>query len=218
MTLNKWLIIALVLSIIGFWGVYQMNQEIITLTEKNKALLEYSTNVKTVDDLEQEINRLKETIKNLESSKEVLNKEKSEFQKEVVALKNEMKKINEKFATIKDNKEQKFSKIQAVAFFEFNSYDLLESNKEALNKVVAFIKEHNSVLLVIEGHADKQGDVRYNTWLSEKRALVIKNFILKNINKDVPCDIIIKGEGSSKLVSDENKNNRRVNIIAIEGC
>lgn len=62
-----------------------------------------------------------------------------------------------------------------ILYFDFNSIRLKESAREVLSHHAQFMQSHPEVVLLIEGHADKQGSAGYNLALGERRALAIKD-------------------------------------------
>lgn len=69
--------------------------------------------------------------------------------------------------------------------FDFDSYKLLPSHQAQLNDVVNRLKESEESVLVLSGHTDNVGPTAYNKELSRKRAMTVKNYLVKNgINSD----------------------------------
>jgi OmpA-OmpF porin, OOP family len=65
-------------------------------------------------------------------------------------------------------------------FFDTDSYELKEKSKTELQKVIRFLNENPQIRIEISGHTDNTGTPAYNQQLSEKRALAVYNFLLKN--------------------------------------
>ncbi len=63
--------------------------------------------------------------------------------------------------------------------FDFNESKLNGQAIEALNKIVKGLKQDPLARISVAGHADKQGAESYNLSLSEKRAKVIKDYLVK---------------------------------------
>jgi outer membrane protein OmpA-like peptidoglycan-associated protein len=61
--------------------------------------------------------------------------------------------------------------------FPINSSYLTEKAKVALEEFVNLAKEHSQALIQVDGHTDATGTADYNQWLSEKRALSVKNYL-----------------------------------------
>jgi outer membrane protein OmpA-like peptidoglycan-associated protein len=113
--------------------------------------------------------------------------------------------------------EETVEKIVVSILFGFNSFEILPDGQKELQKVASFFNKFDSAI-VIEGHADSQGDPDYNVWLSKQRADAVKNVLMSISGDKKPCDIIILGVGSSKPISQQNKQNRRVTVTAIQDC
>jgi len=103
-------------------------------------------------------------------------------------------------------------------YFEFDSYELVNSAKDQLRPVGEALKSEQleSVSFTLEGHTDNVGEAHYNQNLSEKRAKAVKAFLESEF--DVPSDKVqAVGAGESRLFDQENPEsgvNRRVTIIA----
>lgn len=62
-------------------------------------------------------------------------------------------------------------------YFDYNRYEIKESERPVLNKLADFLTQNGDKLLVIEGHCDERGSDEYNRALSEKRALAIREYL-----------------------------------------
>jgi len=76
-------------------------------------------------------------------------------------------------------KEEIQPKIMEV-HFNFDSYKLVESEKEKLIKEIEGLKKEGFFKVKITGYADITGRTRHNLWLSRKRAEVVADFFKKN--------------------------------------
>jgi peptidoglycan-associated lipoprotein len=63
--------------------------------------------------------------------------------------------------------------------FEFNEFKILESQKKYLNAFVKFLKANPSDEVELGGHTDNVASKEYNLPLSEKRAVAIKEYLVK---------------------------------------
>lgn len=105
--------------------------------------------------------------------------------------------------------------------FHFGKTSLLESSKPFLDQV-GKLMSHADYLresLVVEGHTDAVGSDQYNQYLSEKRALSIKDYLVYNYDID-PDRIYSKGMGETKLVNTQNpksQENRRAEFLRFDG-
>lgn len=79
----------------------------------------------------------------------------------------------------------------SLVLFDFNSSELSERNKRALDKIKTNLL--NAKKIIIRGYTDNIGAEEYNYKLSLKRAENIKT-IIKNINNNVPIEVEGLGE------------------------
>jgi peptidoglycan-associated lipoprotein len=63
-------------------------------------------------------------------------------------------------------------------YFNFDSSELDNDSKETLKQQAEWMKSHESVSFVIEGHCDSRGTVEYNLALGERRADMAKRFLV----------------------------------------
>jgi peptidoglycan-associated lipoprotein len=61
--------------------------------------------------------------------------------------------------------------------FEYDSFDLGEEARATLQKNAAWLNEHPSVRVELEGHCDDRGTVEYNLALGAKRAASAKSYL-----------------------------------------
>jgi OOP family OmpA-OmpF porin len=97
--------------------------------------------------------------------------------------------------------------------FQSSSKKLTKSSYTALNTLVATLKSHPELHLTIEGHTDNTGGAEHNLLLSEKRANVVRSYLVK---KGISPDrLTATGYGQERPIGD-NKTykgkaaNRRV--------
>jgi hypothetical protein len=104
--------------------------------------------------------------------------------------------------------------IPGYVLFPFDKACTDEYN-DNLDKVAAFIKEHKELSLILTGHTDLMGNVKYNMKLSKQRADYVKKYL---ISKGVsPKQIFVSYKGKNEPVaqntSEESRAfNRRVEI------
>ncbi|MBD3219918.1 peptidoglycan-associated lipoprotein Pal [bacterium] len=63
-------------------------------------------------------------------------------------------------------------------FFAFDEYDLDESAMATLARNARILKEHDDVVILVEGHCDERGTVQYNLALGEKRAKAVRDYLI----------------------------------------
>ena len=105
-------------------------------------------------------------------------------------------------------------------YFEYNSYTLSPEAQEKLIKAAKFLMSDNSFRIKVEGNTDERGSTGYNLSLGEKRAQVVKDFLVKyGVN---PKRIEITSYGKENLVefgcADEacHAKNRRDEFVVIK--
>jgi len=104
--------------------------------------------------------------------------------------------------------------------FPTNSSILNETSKKKLAEVAKVISEQKPApAILIEGHSDKTGTAQYNQWLSEKRAVSVKTYL---VSVGIAASKIkTAGQGDTKPVGDNKTKegrlqNRRVEITLLK--
>lgn len=103
--------------------------------------------------------------------------------------------------------------------FNVNSLDINSNSLLLLNEIAELLIENKQLKLIVIGHTDNVGNKEKNKILSEKRALVIKDYLVrKNVQ---PERIMTKGMGDKNPVvpntTDENRSkNRRVEFVLFQ--
>lgn len=64
-------------------------------------------------------------------------------------------------------------------YFDFDKYDLRDDAVAQLNANARWIKEHDSVRVIIEGHCDERGTEEYNLALGERRAKAARSYLVR---------------------------------------
>lgn len=92
-------------------------------------------------------------------------------------------------------------------FFETGSYRLLPRSFPALDSVAGLLQKYPVLQLTIEGHTDNAGGLPYNQTLSEKRANVVRQYIL---NAGIEAGRLqAMGYGQQQPVADNATSNGR---------
>ena len=91
------------------------------------------------------------------------------------------------------DKDQKAVTFGAI-YFEFDSFDLTEPSKQALEQVADYLKKNADASITIGGHTDEQGTSEYNLALGDKRANVAKDFLVRLGVEDRQVKTITFGE------------------------
>jgi peptidoglycan-associated lipoprotein len=63
-------------------------------------------------------------------------------------------------------------------FFAFDKSDLTSEGREKLTRNARILKSASGVKIVVEGHCDERGTTEYNLGLGERRASVVKNYLV----------------------------------------
>ncbi|MGI9332140.1 MAG: OmpA family protein [Gammaproteobacteria bacterium] len=110
---------------------------------------------------------------------------------------------------------------RAVAFkveFNFDSFDLTAPARQALDNLAVALEtpELNGQPYLLEGHTDSVGAENYNQWLSSKRAVATKRYLVEKHGID-PQRLSTAGLGESRLLDPRRPRsavNRRVQIVS----
>lgn len=62
--------------------------------------------------------------------------------------------------------------------FDYDRYELSAEAKQILNEKAAYMQQHPSVQVIIEGHCDERGSNAYNMALGEKRAKAAEAYLV----------------------------------------
>ena len=79
-------------------------------------------------------------------------------------------------------------------FFAYDSVELSDQTRGALQKNAEFMKRRSSARILVEGHADSRGTNEYNLALGERRAAAVRDYI---VSLGIPSErltILSKGE------------------------
>ena len=111
-----------------------------------------------------------------------------------------------------------------VLYFEYDSYVLSTESMQKLRVASDFLKEHQQIRIRLDGHADERGTTEYNMALGERRAISVRDVLLRmgidtrriettSFGKERPanpdCD------GTNYETSECHSKNRRVEYTVI---
>jgi peptidoglycan-associated lipoprotein len=105
--------------------------------------------------------------------------------------------------------------------FDFDRYDLTDQDRQTLQENADWLKANPGVTVSIAGNADERGEIVYNLVLSQKRADVTRDALIRDalISLGIPGDRIEFATGWGKLYpvceqSDEScwSQNRRAHL------
>lgn len=103
--------------------------------------------------------------------------------------------------------------------FDFDKAAIRPADVAELEKGVAFVKKYPGYKISIEGHTDSVGTEAYNQRLSERRAVAVKDYLVKQGAADGNRMTTV-GYGESKPIADNKTpegrfQNRRVEILIL---
>jgi len=104
-------------------------------------------------------------------------------------------------------------------YFDSNRATLTHAGQQALDAASDYLQKHDSIKrILIEGHTDAKGGIAFNDNLSDRRALVVRNYLtIKGVDPEL---INMIGMGEHQPV-DQNwtregrQRNRHVSIYAV---
>ena len=65
------------------------------------------------------------------------------------------------------------------AFFDYNRYEIRSDQRDTLAKDAAWLREHPSVKIMVEGHCDERGTAQYNMALGQQRAEAVRDYLVQ---------------------------------------
>ena len=92
--------------------------------------------------------------------------------------------------------QQEFVQNVKDVYFDFNRSELKPEDQTTLQQDAEWLKTHPNVVFTIAGQADPRGDIVYNVYLSDLRALATRDALAK---LGVPSQQILFAEGWGKL-------------------
>ncbi len=101
-------------------------------------------------------------------------------------------------------------------FFGFDQWALSDAGMDALNHGAAYLNNHPTAMLKIEGHCDERGSADYNLVLGDKRAKAARNYLVEALVKPKQLAIVSYGkERPFCLDHDESchEQNRRDHML-----
>jgi outer membrane protein OmpA-like peptidoglycan-associated protein len=122
-----------------------------------------------------------------------------------------------KFASVKQEPRGMVITLSGGVLFASSKSDLLDTAQLKLNSVAeALTQQDPDSKMVVEGHTDSQGKQAYNQDLSQRRAQVVRDYL---VARGIAADRVTSvGFGSTRSVADNGSaegraNNRRVEIV-----
>lgn len=98
--------------------------------------------------------------------------------------------------------------------FETNKADVASDYDGKIQEVVDFMNDNKKYSVVLEGHTDSRGSMKYNQALSERRAVAVKNVL---VNEGIATNrISTMGYGETKPVASNNTKEGRAKNRRVE--
>jgi type IX secretion system PorP/SprF family membrane protein len=99
-------------------------------------------------------------------------------------------------------------------YFETNKWDINGGAVDELNNLATILKDNPGLKIEVAGHADNRGSDSYNRWLSNKRAVSVRDYLIR---KGVSASQLeVKSYGEGDPAGDELSQNRRVEFKILE--
>ncbi|MBU8902160.1 MAG: OmpA family protein, partial [Victivallales bacterium] len=67
-----------------------------------------------------------------------------------------------------------------TVYFAYDRSAIGTSERHKLEQVAKYLKNNTTFGVIIEGHCDEKGSAEYNRALSERRAIVVKNYLVNS--------------------------------------
>jgi len=96
-----------------------------------------------------------------------------------------------------------------TVYFDYNAHELTEQAKATLAANASWIKGNTAARVVIEGHCDNRGSTEYNLALGEKRARVVRKYLVNwGIDGD-RLSIVSYGEEQPLAINEDEGSHAR---------
>ena len=107
-----------------------------------------------------------------------------------------------------------------VFYFDFDQIKMNRKDRAKMERIVLMLEQHEELSIVLQGHADAIGTKKYNQSLSEKRAIQVRNVMIREYRAP-PDRILTAGFGECHPVEDNTfghgrAKNRRVVTVGFE--
>ena len=106
------------------------------------------------------------------------------------------------------------SQLTNVIYFAFDSFQLDQAAREALNNNAEWLKEDANRVLTVEGHTDQTGTTEYNLGLGERRARAALEYLVKLGIEKSRIKVITFGEERPADDGNDAKNRRSMFIAS----
>ncbi|GAB4234208.1 MAG: hypothetical protein Kow00109_07150 [Acidobacteriota bacterium] len=117
--------------------------------------------------------------------------------------------------------EQAFQRAVQPVFFPFDSAELTAEAKETLERNLAWLQqpEHRHLRILLEGHADQRGSEEYNLALGDKRAQVVRDYLVSRGMDPNRLETISLGEErprDPRPTEEAYAQNRRTEFVLLQ--
>ena len=94
-----------------------------------------------------------------------------------------------------------------IVHFDFDKYNIKKIYVPQLDEHIAYLTEHSSSPVVVEGHTDSKGTDHYNQKLSERRANAVRQYLVQRGIASVR--IRVMGYGEKRPIADNKTDEGR---------
>lgn len=103
-------------------------------------------------------------------------------------------------------------------YFEFDKSDLTSQARKTLDANAKWLKEYSKIKVIVEGHCDERGTIEYNLALGQRRAVMVRKYLITLGVKPERITTISYGEEKPVDIGHDEEawaRNRRAHTLAI---
>ena len=105
-----------------------------------------------------------------------------------------------------------------TVFFAFDSSSLSAEAQAALDTQVAWLKKHDDVNVIVQGHCDDRGTREYNLALGERRANAVKQYLVSQGIEESRISTISYGKEKPAVLGNNEaawaQNRRAITVVS----
>ena len=105
-----------------------------------------------------------------------------------------------------------------TVFFAFDSSALSAEAQSALDTQVAWLKKHDDVNVIVQGHCDDRGTREYNLALGERRANAVKQYLVSQGIEESRISTISYGKERPAVLGNNEaawaQNRRAITVVS----
>ena len=105
-----------------------------------------------------------------------------------------------------------------TVFFAFDSSSLSAEAQAALDTQVAWLKKHDDVNVIVQGHCDDRGTREYNMALGERRANAVKQYLVSQGIEEGRISTISYGKERPAVLGNNEaawaQNRRAITVVS----